>query len=105
MTRKPGAPVPAEIRGIVRAKAHPARSVPCPRCSAAPHRPCTTPSKRRRITDAPVHPSRISAWVRLTACCPACQVEPGIDCHADGWPLQDRGVHPQREAEARGVAA
>lgn len=103
MTRKPAAPMPDNVRHMIRAPHHPARAVQCPHCGAAPHQPCHTPSGRRRMP-AP-HPQRVSAWVRTVACCPACQVEPGIDCHLDGMPLHDGAVHPQRETEARQVAA
>ncbi|MFF4403664.1 hypothetical protein [Streptomyces sp. NPDC001404] len=97
MTRY-SAPMPEDLRHFMRAKHHPARSVDCPHCHAHEHQPCTTRSQRRRLP-AP-HPQRISAWARATACCPACQVEPGIECHLDGWPLHDGAVHPQRQTEA-----
>lgn len=96
--------IPDELRHIVRAAHHPARAVECPHCGAHPHQPCTTRSKRRRLP-AEVHPSRVSAWVRTVACCPACQVEPGVECHANGRPLHDGEVHPQRTTEAERTAA
>lgn len=101
--RKPAAPMPDSIRHSLRAAQHPARAVACPRCGAHEHRPCTTPSKKR-LLPAP-HPVRVSEWVRTTACCPTCQVEPGIDCHLDGIPLPDRAVHHRREIEAGEMAA
>jgi len=79
---------------------HPARTVECPHCGAREHQPCTTISKRRRLTDAPVHPARITAWARTTTVCPTCQVEPGTHCHQDGWPLAGGTVHPERTALA-----
>lgn len=102
MTRIPGAPMPAEIRHMMRARQHPARAVACPHCGANAHRPCTTPSKRHLLTEP--HPQRVTAWVRETACCPACQVEPGTPCHTGGWPLAGGDVHPQRETEAKEAA-
>ncbi|WP_435853693.1 zinc finger domain-containing protein [Streptomyces sparsogenes] len=95
--------MPDSIRHILRAKQHPARAVECPHCGAVAHRPCRSQSRTRIMTQP--HPSRISAWVRLTACCPVCQVEPGVPCHLDGRELRDGAVHPRREAEAREVAA
>lgn len=101
--RPPAAPMPDSIRHLLRARQHPARSVECPHCGAHERRPCTTPSKRRLLTEP--HPQRVSAWVRETACCPACQVEPGVPCRLDGRPLRNGDVHPQRAAEARETAA
>ncbi|MFD8088704.1 zinc finger domain-containing protein [Streptomyces malaysiensis] len=103
MTRIPGAPMPDSIRHGLRAQQHPARSVACPHCGAKEHRPCTSRSKTRQMPQP--HPSRISAWVRATAVCPECQVEPGVPCHLDGRELRDGAVHPRREVEAREVAA
>ncbi|MFI8942687.1 hypothetical protein [Streptomyces syringium] len=96
------APMPDDLRHFMRAQHHPARSVECPHCRAHAHRPCTTRSGRRLLPD--LHAQRISAWARTTACCPACQVEPGVECHLDGWPLHDGQVHPQRDDEARRAA-
>lgn len=101
MTKHQGAPMPDELRHWMRAKQHPARSVDCPHCNAVARRPCTTPSKRRQL-ELP-HPQRVSAWAKATACCPECQVEPGIDCHDEG-----RGrvtVHARRHQEAEATAA
>lgn len=99
MTARWGTPPPDGIRHLVRAPHNPARAVPCPHCLAHAHAPCTTISKRRRLTEP--HPGRITAWVRTVACCPACQVEPGVECWSvDGTPLRDGAVHPQRRAEA-----
>jgi hypothetical protein len=96
-----GAPAPDVIRHVVRAPNHPARSVECPHCGAHEHAPCTTISKRRRKSEP--CPSRISAWVRSTAVCPACQVEPGVECHLDGWALAGGAVHQER-ADLAGAA-
>lgn len=99
MTARYGADMPDTVRHFVRANHHPARAVECPHCGAHAHRPCTTISKRR--LKAEPCPSRISAWARITAVCPACQVEPGIECYGvDGVPLRDGDVHPQRQALA-----
>jgi hypothetical protein len=98
--RKPAAQMPDEVRHFLRAKAHPARAVPCPHCEAHEHRPCTTRSKRRLIADVPVHPARVSAWVASVSVCPACQVELGVPCHDHGRQLRGGAVHPQREALA-----
>lgn len=103
MSRQPAAPMPESIRHILRAQQHPARAVACPHCGAAEHRPCTSPSKRRVLTLP--HPARVSAWARTIACCPACQVEPGVSCHTEGRALLGGQVHPRRVAEARETAA
>ena len=95
-----GTKMPDEVRILVRAPQHPARAVDCPHCGAHNRRPCTTRSGRRRLTDTPVHPQRLSAWARTTAVCPLCQVEPGIPCHLDGHALPNGDVHPARLAEA-----
>lgn len=103
MTRIPAAPMPDSIRHGLRAVQHPARAVVCPHCGAGERRPCMTISGRRRMPEP--HPARVSEWVRATACCPVCQVEPGVPCHLDGRELRDGVVHPRREDEAREVAA
>jgi hypothetical protein len=101
MTIRPGAPMPDELRHWMRAKQHPARSVDCPHCKAVARRPCTTPSKRRQL-ELP-HPQRVSAWAKATACCPECQVEPGIDCHDEG--NRRFTPHARRYQEAEATAA
>lgn len=101
--RPPAAPMPDTIRHLLHARQHPARAVDCPHCGAHDRRPCTTISGRRRLSEP--HPQRVTAWIRETACCPACQVEPGIPCHTDGWPLAGDDNHPQRETEAKETAA
>ncbi|WP_443050562.1 zinc finger domain-containing protein [Streptomyces sp. H27-D2] len=95
--------MPDGIRRYLRAKKAPALGVGCPHCGAHAHRPCTTPSKRHVLVVP--HAVRVSAWVRLVACCPACQVTPGVECHSDGRALPDGAVHARREAEALEVAA
>ncbi|MFD7609671.1 hypothetical protein [Streptomyces sp. NPDC059828] len=101
MTRHSGAPMPDSIRHFVRAGQHPARSVPCPHCGAAAHKPCVVPS--RGVDLAQPHPQRISDWARATACCPQCQVEPTIACHDEGRARTT--VHARRYQEAEEVAA
>lgn len=112
MTARYGAPAPDGVRHLVRASHHPARAVECPHCGAHAHAPCTTKSKRHRLSapvttplfpaaKALIHDSRITAWARATAVCPACQVEPGVECFGvGGVPLRDGDVHPQRQVEA-----
>jgi hypothetical protein len=94
-----GAPMPAILRHAFRARAHPARSVPCPHepCHARAHQSCVV-SVNGRVLKEP-HASRISLWAKTVACCPACQVQPGISCHDDGQALAD--VHPARIQEAK----
>ncbi|MFE9936353.1 zinc finger domain-containing protein [Streptomyces hirsutus] len=46
---------------------------------------------------------RITRWARMVACCPACQVEPGIPCHDNGRALTD--IHPRRIKEAKETCA
>lgn len=97
--------MPADaVRRIVRARQHPARTVPCEHCGAQPGDPCTTRSGKRRITDAPAHPSRIADWARTTACCPTCQVEPDVECHDGGIERPGGTVHAERYAEAERTA-
>ncbi|MEU5580982.1 hypothetical protein ABZ791_30360 [Streptomyces huasconensis] len=100
MTIRPGAPMPDSLRHFMRASQHPARAVPCPHCAAAAHRPCVLRASGRQLTQP--HPQRISDWARTVACCPACQVEPGIDCHDDGWARST--VHDRRYQEAEEAA-
>lgn len=102
MSRVFGVPMPAELRAGRRSQ-HPARAVPCPHCGAQAERPCTSPSKRRVMPDP--HPQRVSNWAQAKACCPECQVEPGISCHKDGRPLRNGDTHARRNREAMEVAA
>ncbi|MCX5202431.1 hypothetical protein OG897_13360 [Streptomyces sp. NBC_00237] len=103
MTLRNAAPMPENLRHFMRAKAHPARSVACPHCGAHEHKPCTTISGRRILTEP--HPGRRYAWARLTACCPRCQVTPTVPCHLDGMPLAGEAVHAERYTEAERTAA
>lgn len=98
MTDRPRytAPMPDDLRHHMRAGAHPARSVPCPHCGAKTHQPCHL-RKTGRTLPKP-HPQRLTDWARTTACCPACQVEPGIPCHDDG--RERTTVHARRIQEA-----
>lgn len=95
--------MPDELRHIVRSRQHPALVVPCPWCHAVERRACVTPSRRHR-PPAP-HQQRLAAWVRTVACCPTCQVEPGVPCHLDGYELSGGEVHPARYQEAEVMAA
>ena len=101
MTRRTNAPMPESLRHFMRAGQHPARSVPCPHCGAAAHRPCRVPS-RARVLNQP-HPQRISAWAQTTACCPECQVEPTAPCHDEG--MRRETAHARRYQEAEATAA
>lgn len=104
MTDRPKytAPMPPDLRHQMRAGAHPARSVPCPHCGAREHQTCTTPSKRHTLPEP--HPRRVTDWARTTACCPECQVEPGITCRTPvGFPLAT--VHDRRIQEAEETCA
>lgn len=91
--------MPDSIRHVLRAKAHPARSVPCPHehCRARAHQSCIVRVNGRVM--AKPHPSRISAWAELIACCPECQVTPGTPCHDDGTPRSE--VHDRRIQDAK----
>ncbi len=96
--------MPADaVRRIVRARQHPARTVPCDHCGAHEHQPCTTRSGRRRLPQP--HPSRVADWARTTACCPTCQVEPGVECHDRGVSRPGGTVHAERYLEAEQTAA
>lgn len=101
MTLHAGAPMPESLRHFMRAQQHPARSVPCPHCGAGAHKPCQLRTRNRLMTEP--HPQRISAWAQSTACCPECQVEPGIQCHDEGRARFT--VHNRRYTEAEETAA
>jgi hypothetical protein len=103
MTRHRNAPMPEEIRHFMRAGQHPARAVSCPHCEAGAHRPCRVRASGRILTEP--HPARVTAWARESACCPECQVEPGIPCHNDGARLLPGVVHARRYREAEETAA
>lgn len=101
MTLHAGAPMPDSLRHWMRAKQHPARSVPCPHCGAAEHKPCHLRTTNRRLIEP--HPQRVSAWAQTTACCPECQVAPEVPCHYEGRARLT--VHPRRQQEAEATAA
>lgn len=94
-----GAPMPASIRHAFRARAHPARSVPCPHehCHARRHQSCIVRVNGRLL--AKPHPARISLWAQTVACCPQCEVLPGTPCHKGGIALP--AVHDRRIQEAK----
>lgn len=103
MTRRPpAAPMPESIRHLLHSAQHPARAVACPHCGAHDRQPCTTISGRHRLEQP--HTVRVAAWARAMACCPACQVEPGIPCHDDGRPRHGT-VHAERHHEAERTAS
>ncbi|MFD8771371.1 hypothetical protein [Streptomyces sp. NPDC059916] len=101
MTLHAGASMPDSLRHFMRAKAHPARSVPCPHCGAAAHKPCRLRTTGRLLPEP--HPQRASAWAQTTACCPDCQVEPTAPCHDEG--RARTSVHNRRYQEAEATAA
>lgn len=105
MTRRYGtpAPMPDSIRHFMRAGQHPARSLPCPHCKVAAHKPCQVPSNGRVLAEP--HPQRLALRARTVACCPACQVEPTVPCHNGGRALANGAVHHQRYTEADRSAA
>ena len=98
MTDRPKytAPMPEVLRHHMRAGAHPARSVPCGHCKARAHHSCVLRKTGRELPRP--HPRRITDWAQLTACCPACQVEPTVPCHDDG--IERATVHARRIQEA-----
>lgn len=95
------APMPPGLRHLMRASAHPARSVACPHCGACPHHSCVLRKSGREL--AVPHPVRVSGWAQQTACCPACQVEPTVPCHDDG--IARATVHDRRITEAKETCA
>jgi hypothetical protein len=48
---------------------------------------------------------QIVDWARTIACCPTCQVTPGVPCHRDGIALRNGAVHARRYQEAEETAA
>lgn len=106
MTQRPRytAPMPDELHHQLRAGQHPARSVPCPHCKVAAHKPCVLRKSGRRLPEP--HPQRITEWARTTACCPECQVEPTVPCRtADGHEMPNHAVHARRYQEAEETCA
>ncbi|WP_328632054.1 zinc finger domain-containing protein [Streptomyces sp. NBC_00356] len=101
MTLHSGAPMPDSLRHYMRAKQHPARSVPCPHCGVAAHKPCELRTTGRQMPQP--HPQRVSDWAQTIACCPACQVTPETPCHDDG--RERATVHARRYQEAEATAA
>jgi hypothetical protein len=99
MGKHQGAPKPASLRHGFRARAHPARSVPCPHepCRARAHQSCIVRVNGRVLKD--LHPARISWWAITTACCPECQVTPGTPCHDNGKARAE--AHDRRIQEAK----
>ncbi|MFE2850625.1 hypothetical protein ACFXJO_05755 [Streptomyces lavendulae] len=106
MTDRPrSAPMPAALRQG-RPPRHPALAVRCPHCGAAADMRCTTRAGRTRTVRLDPCPARLAAHATTTACCPACQVEPGIPCHDDGIQRPDSSpVHNRRYEEAQETAA
>ena len=101
MTLHAGAPMPDSLRHQMRAKQHPARSVPCPHCGAHAHQPCRLRTRNQILTQP--HPQRVSEWAQTVACCPDCQVAPASPCHDDGRARTT--VHNRRYQEAEETAA
>lgn len=102
MTRKPGAPMPAQLRALIHSTAtHPARTVACPHCHASAGSPCVLRTTGRHLPKP--HDRRINAWAQQTAVCPECQVAPGTPCHDERRPRHT--VHTRRTTEAQETAA
>jgi hypothetical protein len=95
--------MPASLRHGFRARAHPARSVPCPHenCGARPHQSCIVRVNGRTLPKP--HPSRITLWAVTFACCPECVVLQGTPCHDNGKPLAY--AHDRRIQEAKETLA
>ncbi|MCX4801740.1 hypothetical protein OG594_08760 [Streptomyces sp. NBC_01214] len=106
MTDRPRqAPMPASLRQG-RPPRHPALTVRCPHCQAAPDMRCTTRAGRARIQRLDPCPARLADWAQTTAVCPHCQVAPGTPCHDSGIQRPDSSpVHAQRYTEATETAA
>ena len=96
MTQPRQAPMPAALRAG-RPAPHPARTVRCPHCGAAPGARCTTVSGR--ITKSAPCPARIAAHAVAHAACPeaTCQVAPGHPCRDTNGRAVD--THPARIKE------
>jgi hypothetical protein len=105
VTQPRSAPMPASLRAG-RATPHPARTVRCPHCGAAPGDRCTTRAGRTRIQRLDPCDARLTAWAghaTAVASCTTCQSLPGYDCHhPDGSPAP---VHDARYDEAKEMAA
>lgn len=104
MTRHSQAPMPAELRHMMRAGHHPARAFPCPHCGAHAHQPCRLRTTGRHVG---VHPQRKDSWAQSVASCPnpTCQVAPTVPCHHDGRALPGGSVHAERYTEAERTPA
>ncbi len=98
--RRYTAPMPDSLRHQMRAGQHPARAVGCPHCGAHPHKPCALRKSGRHLPQP--HQQRLDTWARTTACCPECQVEPGVSCHDEGRARDT--VHARRYQEAEETA-
>lgn len=78
-------------------------AVTCPWCQAPVGQQCKRRTNSRDRTSwhrrNEPHPTRVDAVVIALACCPACQVTPGVPCRTEDNQLHP-GVHPQRIASA-----
>lgn len=106
MTDRPRqAPMPATLRAG-RPPRHPALTIRCPHCAAAPDMRCTTRAGRTRVHRLEPCPARLAAHAVAVAPCPACQVLQTYPCHDNGVPRPDNSpVHAQRYTEAEEMAA
>lgn len=105
MTQPRSAPMPAALR-TGRPARHPALTVRCPHCSAAPDLRCTTRTGRARTVSLDPCPARLAAHAIAVAVCTTCQTALGTPCHDDGVQRPDSSpVHAARYEEAKEMAA
>lgn len=91
------AAMPASLRRHPR---HPALTIRCPHCAAAPLARCTTIFGRHPKLQP--CPARLAAHAIATAVCTTCQTAPGTPCHDDGIQRPDTSpAHTARYTEAQ----
>lgn len=84
--------LPPEIAGLLAERRFGAKSIRCPKCSAAPAVRCTNDNGKPMTG---LHPSRVDAHAVQNADCPECYANAGDGCREMGEPYPG-GAHPGR---------
>lgn len=84
--------LPPEIAGLLAERRFGAKSIRCPKCSAAPSARCTNDNGKPM---SGLHPSRVDAHAVQNADCPECYATAGDGCREMGEPYRG-GAHPGR---------